>query len=934
MFKKVVYKILMIAISIIFVMQLFPVIQAEETKVVRVGWFYSDLFSEGTSNEEKKSGYCYDYLQKVSDYTNWEYEYVYGSWSELLEKLESGEIDILGGVSITDERLETMSFPSISMGTEQYFIYKKSNDESISSSNLSSFNGKTIALVKDNLMSSDTEKWIEENNLDVNIKYYDSINLAYYALVHNEVDLITRSQNGFVKLDDITAITKIGEADYYLAVNKNRTDLLDDLNKSLNTMLSIDSYILQELQSENFGLNNSDKIITKEEKDWLDTHDSITVGFLNDYLPYCNEDDEGNITGLLVDELNGIFDNLELENIPTITYVAYNNYSEIIEALKNNEIDIGFPVSDNNWRHEQEGINASTAVINDSGTLFYKKYNEKNDIVKLAVNKNNLLQIDYTKDLYPNGEIVEFDSATECLDAVLKDKVDGTIIDTMRIQFVTSNSKYTSLTYGQLSSSNGKCFGVKKGNSSLLLLLNRGIKLLGSSYGLDSSYKYLDSFFTYDITDFVKDNFGIVAAILSIFVITIIILLFIILERKEKQYKQEEKLKSEAEKANSSKTIFLFNMSHDIRTPMNAVLGFTNLMEKEINNPDKLKDYISKIRVSGEYLLNLINNVLEVARIDSGKEVVDENFTDILGEQYFIILENDIKKKNLHIEKEIDIQHRYIYADEQKIREVVMNLLSNAVKYTPDGGTIKLTLKETPSEIEGYTTYTTIVQDTGIGMTKEFQEHIFESFTREQNTTESKVMGTGLGMAIVKRLMDLMKGTITVESEPGKGSTFTATVSVKLVENPEKVLAEQKKIHTQKKIDFTNKRILLAEDNELNAEIAIALLEETGAIVEVAKDGIECVDKVRNHDSNYYDLILMDIQMPNLNGYEATKMIRKLSDSKKARLPIIAMTANAFEEDRMQAFKAGMNGHLTKPIDIHKLMDTVSMALNQRGNYD
>lgn len=400
-------------------------------------------------------------------------------------------------------------------------------------------------------------------------------------------------------------------------------------------------------------------------------------------------------------------------------------------------------------------------------------------------------------------------------------------------------------------------------------------------------------------------------------------------EEREKHTAQLAAALEQAENANKAKTAFLNNMSHDIRTPMNAILGFTALMENELEQPDKLKDHLNKVKYSGEYLLDLINNVLEVARIDSGKEVVDEDFVDLMDPKCSVapLLENELQKKKIVFTNHMDIQHRYVLTDIAKIREITMNLMSNAIKYTPEGGSIHLEFVEVPSDKEGYATYVNTITDTGIGMSAEFQKHLFDSFTRERNTTESKVAGTGLGMSIVKKLVDLMGGTVEVESEPGKGSCFKVTLNHLIVENPEDYLAKQIEDEAIRDKVLIGKRILLAEDNELNAEISTAILEEAGLMVEHARDGVECVEMLANSERGYYDLVLMDIQMPNLDGYGAAKRIRALEDENKANIPIIALTANAFEEDKMNALEAGMNNHLGKPIDVAEFMRMLALYI-------
>ncbi len=381
-----------------------------------------------------------------------------------------------------------------------------------------------------------------------------------------------------------------------------------------------------------------------------------------------------------------------------------------------------------------------------------------------------------------------------------------------------------------------------------------------------------------------------------------------------------------AEKANKAKSNFLFNMSHDIRTPMNAIIGYTDLLKKGVDDPKLRNRYIENIQTSNGYLLDLINNVLDTARIESGKATLDEEPSDSyrIGKDLDTAFAGEIEKKHLKYTVHNSFTHRYVYRDETKVEQILFNVVSNAVKYTPEGGSIDIYFSETPSEREGWTNFTSTVKDTGIGISKEFLPHIFDSFSREKTVTDSKVVGTGLGMGIVKRLVDLMGGTISVESELGKGTTVSFTVPHRVAEAP----AETE--HTNTVVDsktFAGKRILLAEDNELNAEIAAEILGETGFEVEHAEDGIICVDMLNKHEAGYYDLVLMDVQMPNMNGIKATTVIRQLPDKAKAETPIIAMTANAFEEDRKKCLEAGMNGFVSKPIDIIKLMETLADIL-------
>ena len=408
-----------------------------------------------------------------------------------------------------------------------------------------------------------------------------------------------------------------------------------------------------------------------------------------------------------------------------------------------------------------------------------------------------------------------------------------------------------------------------------------------------------------------------------------------ILGRDVTEAHEKADTKAQLEIANASsaaKSAFLFNMSHDIRTPMNAIIGFTELLEKHLDDKELALAYIKKIQTSNDFLLSLINNVLEMARIESGKATLDETYWDAyaFNDTLFSLFDSQMKEKGIEFtRRNRGVIHKDILCDETKLREIFLNILSNALKYTPSGGKVTMNLTEIPSERPGYALYQTVIEDTGIGMSEEFLPHLFEEFSRERSSTETRLNGTGLGMPIVKKLVDLMEGTIEVDSKVGRGTRITVTLPHRIAsEGDTHVLTD--KAHDFSTDFFRGKRILLAEDNELNAEIAITILEEAGFVVEHAEDGIICVDMMEKAEAGYYDLILMDIQMPNMDGYKATQTIRNLPDPKKSGITIVAMTANAFDEDKKNAYKAGMNRHIAKPIKIDELMSALREILKER----
>ena len=423
---------------------------------------------------------------------------------------------------------------------------------------------------------------------------------------------------------------------------------------------------------------------------------------------------------------------------------------------------------------------------------------------------------------------------------------------------------------------------------------------------------------------------GLLISVLTAFIVMIIYLQFKMRRYRDALHEKElEKAVLEAKNANEAKTRFLFNMSHDIRTPMNAIIGFSELLEKHIDEKDKAIDYLGKIKSSSNFLLSLINYVLEMARIESGKLALKKEVGCVteLIESLTDVFEPGVKKKFITYSCETDIQHKYVIGDETKVREIFINIIGNSVKYTPEGGKISVSVKEEPFEKENYIAYRIIVEDNGIGMSKEYLPHIFEEFSREHTSTESKVTGTGLGLPIVKSLIDMMGGTIEVESQLGCGTKMNVVLPFELAS--EKQILEEKQKEKEKISDsILGKRVLLAEDNELNAEIAMTVLKENGLKAERAANGKQCMEMLKKMPEDYYDMILMDIQMPEMDGYEATKRIRNLDDA-RADIPIVAMTANAFEEDRQKALESGMNAHVSKPVDMNMLFKVMAQILKK-----
>ena len=618
----------------------------------------------------------------------------------------------------------------------------------------------------------------------------------------------------------------------------------------------------------------------------------------------------------------------------------------MIQALQEREIDMIFYTGRNPCFAEEKGYALTNTAWTYSLMAVTDEENfDEHNVYKVAVQKEKEALKQHIIFSYPNWKLVEYDSLADAADMVTHEKADCFLLGTSQALKYDNNRDFKSV---PLTKTMEACFAVKGGEGPLLSILNKTLKTMPSGM-LTSALAIYDS--TADkvtFYDFIKDNMLAVFVTAGLFSLSIIGIILMLLRKARKAeavamlaasdtQKLNDKLEialKKAEDASLAKTRFLHNMSHDIRTPMNAILGYTQLMEDELKGkelPETL-DHLKKLKQSGNLLLSILNNVLDMARIESGKMEIDESYGQIKEIQQTLleIFDDEAKKKNIAFHYTVNVEHEHVLIDITKVKEIFANILSNAIKYTPSGGSVTVNVDELPCDEPGYMIARTSVSDTGIGMSQEYLTRIFEAFTREQNTTKSKIAGSGLGMSIVKKYVELLGGTINVESEPGKGSIFTVTLKHRIADE-----GYYKKMHvetpgTGSEI-LAGKNILLAEDNDLNAEIAVAILERFGLKAERVEDGIQCVNRIKKMPAGTYDMILMDIQMPKMDGYQATQEIRHLPDQDKACIPIVAMTANVFEEDKREAAAAGMNGHIAKPIQADDLLPTLVEIIGQQA---
>ena len=1052
-----------------------PVKAAAETasaKVVRVGSF-EDTFNYVNEKGARK-GYGYELLETLSGYTGWQFEYVTCDWSDCFEKLKNGEIDIIGGISYTEDRTQEMLFSDEPMGVEKYYLYADLSRADISASDFKTLNGKKIGV----LMGTEPEvmltEWEEKYGLEtehVNISNNEDVK---QKLANHEIDCFVSLEESFWAERGISTITRVGESGIYYAINKNRPDIKEELDDAMRALDEAVPFYTADLYKRYFSMDYT-PILTGEEKAWLRKHGAIRMGFLaSDSGVSTFDPATGEFTGVITDYIQFAADclgNQELE----FQLVGYDSKEAELDALKSGEIDMIFHCDQNpNLAEEYHFACTNTTWTSNLMAVTNKQHFNENNVNRIAVPQNKLSLKKYLAFYYPQWEIVDCDTQEDAARLVKDGQADCFVTG------ISSENKYSkkySFYSVPLVNPVRSCFAVNSGNRSLLSILNKTIKAMPVNMLAGALAMYKSSARKVTLSDFIKDNFFKVMLISSIAVAVVLLTILMLLQKARKAEAAARKAASDtqelnaklqvavekAETANRAKSTFLSNMSHDIRTPMNAIIGFTTLALSNIDDTDRVKDYLGKTLASSNHLLSLINDVLDMSRIESGKihlEEVEVNLSDVLHDLKTIV-SGQIYAKQLELYMDVmDVTDEDVYCDKTRLNQILLNLLSNAIKFTPAGGTVSVRVRQLAGKVHGCGQYEFRIKDNGIGMSQEFAQKIFEPFERERTSTVSRIQGTGLGMAITKNIVDMMGGTIEVQTAQGKGTEFIIRVPMRAqaehrpvekiteleglkalvvdddfntcdsvtkmlvkvgmraewtLSGKEAVLRARQSIEMsdvyhayiidwrlpdmngievtrqirslhddtpiiiltaydwsdieveakaagvtafcskpmfmsdlretlmsalgqkpadavqrllpEKNADFKGRHILLVEDNELNREIAQEILQEYGFLVDSAENGAVAVEKVSTAAPGSYDLVLMDVQMPIMDGYTATRKIRALDDPARAKLPILAMTANAFDEDRRNALESGMNGFLSKPIVIGDLVQELHKIL-------
>ena len=1072
-------RILAVVCVLLLAMMLIP-IQAfaveNDPEVIRVGYYENEVFQEGAGDGLVKTGYAYEYYRKISEYTGWKYEYVYGGFSELYQMLLDGKIDLLAGLAYRDDREGLIGYPDAAMGSESYYLVRHDTDTDITQ-DTDTLNGRKIGVL-DSAMISTLNTFLQEHAIQAEVTVFPDYTGLFGAFDSHEVDILVAESDGAYGRDHAVPLLVFGSVDYYLCVSIQRPDLLSSLNEAQSRLAEEEPNFLYSLSAKYYPASITARAFSEAELEWISSHDTLHIGYLENYLPYSDTDKQGQVIGLIKDYIPDLLEGLGIGDL-NVTYTGYEKYDDMIAAMNAGEIDTAFPVGGGLYYSEVNGINQSHAVASASSELVYHGEFSEEKLQTFAVNENNRMQYYYVRTNYPDAEITLYPSIEDCLEAVLSGEVGVTTLNGLRANDILRNSKYEGLSMQQAARSDDRCFGVEIGNEGLLKLLNRGITILGSDYAQNISYRYTSGLYTYGFVDMLRDHMTLFAsAILAVIALIIFLLVRdsrrnrtrlkekeLLLEQQALQKQQDQMItamasdyrsvyyvdldKDEAicyrddprfseapalgasfpflrdftafaynhvaepyredylafiqpeniraalatqqiiayrflelndgkesyamlrmagvrhpedrddhivhaigvgfsdidedmrksltqqqalrdaldtaEQANRAKTAFLSNMSHEIRTPMNAIIGLNNIAMNDPTASDKVKEYLEKIGASARHLLGIINDILDMSRIESGRMVIKKeefSFSKNL-EQVNNMIGGQCRDKGIHYECRIigKIDDYYI-GDAMKLKQVMLNILGNAVKFTPEGGKVTFLIEE-GHRFDDMATLHLTFKDTGIGMSKEYIPHIFEAFSQEDSSSTSKYGSTGLGMPITKSIVELMNGTIEVESEKGAGTTFTVTVTLEESGRKDTLAADGD-------LNPHDMSVLVIDDDRIALEYAEVILGQIGISCETAESGWEGIDKVRLRHGRQeeYDLILVDWKMPELDGVETTRQIRQIVGNDT---PIIILTSFNWDDVADEARAAGVDTFVAKPLFAGSVMDEFREAFRRKN---
>lgn len=889
-----------------------PKAEDEQSKTVRVGYVDAITYEE-MREDGYKSGAGYEYLQKISYITGWEYEYVYGSFQECYDMLVNGEIDLFGNLTYTPERNKLFNFSTYPQGQEVYCMYTSDAHKELAEGDTDALNGSKIGVTAGSYQMRLLDSWLEGKNIEAEIVPYSGYTALMEALNQEEVELIVTPDLSIAY--GCVPVVDIGTSEYYFGVAKNRTDLLAKLNQAQRELQRNEFDYNGALSRKYHSQTNSSMELTEAEKTWLQARENeLTIGLLDHNLPYSSKAEDGSIEGIM----SVLGDTMEQELGIHVKEICYSTSKELLDAMERNEVDAIGPVYGDLYLAEQHNYALTNAVISTTPVMLYKDEMVV-DQSMIAVSEETLITEEVVKILFPKAQIYNCKDMEECLNAVADGKADGTIVSSVRLNTLRQYDAMKKLQFADLSIDSTVCLATTKDLHMAAAVLNKGIALASAS--LNGSILAQSSYVAPRITvsNFVKDNLVFVLNISGTVIVILIIMAYFL-------YRNGKKLDGaleEAKEANQAKSVFLRTVSHDIRTPMNAIIGLTQLARRE-KNQTTIQEYLGKIAISGDFLLGLINDILDMSKIESGElQLSPEPMEmDAFFQSIDTVIRPLMEQRHVHLECQMEDLPSCIVVDKLRFQQIFLNLLSNASKFTGENGTVLFRAESLPQK-EQKAGIRFLVRDNGIGMSEEFLKHLYDPFSQEKSKLSSQTKGTGLGLAIVKNLVDAMDGTITVKSKLGEGTEFCVELYAPMAQAAAEVTTS-----VESEQSLQGVRILLVEDNEINRYMAKIILEEAGCVVTCAENGQAAVERFECAQINSFDVILMDVRMPVMDGLEATKAIRVLDRADAKRIPIIAMTGDAFAEERQRTLDAGMNAHLVKPIDSNVLYQTLMAQMN------
>ena len=891
----------------------------QQVKTVRVGWLVNNEgFQDGTPGE-RLSGWGYEYLQTLSYYTpGWKYEYVSGTFTELMDMLDAGEIDLMPNISYSEERAQKLLYSSNPEGTERYYIYAKPDRDDLSKGDPQALQGLTIGCNTGVMQTTVGQQWLANEGVTCSYKEIASGGDLFDALANDEVDAII--MNDTISSPSASPMFYVGSSDYYFVVPKNRPDLMDDINSAMAAINRVNPRYNDEVKSNYSAKNSGSASLTGDERAWLkENNNTVILGYLTGKLPYCNEDENGEMEGSLATLATTLHDKFGI----TVKTIAFDSNKKLQKALTNGTVDVALPIYRDYWLAEQLGTVQSISLGTTSLTAIHAGNDLNKDLQSIACSKSSFINKYALESMFPAATVTEYQSSDEVFDTLRKGAARCIVIPSSRVKTLGDRHDLTDYEMIELPNTAELSCWISRGNPELLGIVNKGIINAGESLSASNyssaSYSAQES----DTLRFVyRNRTAIAISLIGILSIGIVLLVWALWRARTEREK--------AVAANAAKSAFLTRMSHDIRTPLNGILGLIEIEELKEGDMQVARESRAKARVAANHLLSLINDILEMGKIEDRKvtlEHVPFNLEKLCDDALVLckLRASDYGITLLNTSEPYAVDQSMI-GSPTHIRRIIINLLDNSIKYNKHGGTVTFLSNVKPLN-DARALFCFTIEDTGIGMTPEFLKHIYEPFAQEGDDARSKFQGTGMGMPIVKSLIDMMGGTIEISSELGVGSTFNVQIPLDVDKNP------QAREHLDKQAgscSLVDMNVLLAEDNDLNAEIAQTLLESEGVIVTRASDGSEAVNLYVGRPAGSFDAILMDIMMPGMDGYEATRTIRLSEKADAATIPIIALTANAFAEDAKTAHDAGMNAHLPKPLDFDKLKNILA-RIKQHG---